>query len=61
MIYNLNIVFHVKLYILFTVVAKFLKLFLIILNNDPEKKNNRKQLWIAAQLFHVKHISVFSK
>ena len=38
MIYNLNIVFHVKLYILFTVEAKFLKLFLIILNNDPEKK-----------------------
>lgn len=60
MFYFLNIVFHVKLYI-FTVVAKFLKFFLIILNYDPEKKNNRKQLWIAAQLFHVKHISVSSK
>lgn len=37
MIYNLNILFHVKLYS-FTVVAKFLKFFLVILNNDPEKK-----------------------
>lgn len=59
MFYNLKIVFHVKLF--FTVVAMYLKFFLIIVNNDPEKKNKRTKLWIAAQLFHVKHISVFFK
>lgn len=60
MFYNLNILFHVKLYIFYSC-SKISKIILIILNYDPEKKNNRKQLWIAAQLFHVKHISVSSK
>lgn len=59
MFYNLKIVFHVKLYIFYSC-SKISKIFLVILNNDPEK-NNRTKFWITAQLFHVKHISVSYK
>lgn len=47
MFYNLKIVFHVKLYIFYSC-SKISKIFLVILNNDPEKK-------IIEQNFGLQH------